>query len=173
MNIISNRTWTRKGFSLLWDVQALFSIAEPSGVISMRQFFSMPGQWPDDLPAAEGDALIVAGLEGCLDILSEKDAVLWMETDLKHCILSFQDEYEGDAALIFWLPGGKYRIIPNIAAQTYHWKCTAPDRDRHLPIGRNLWAGAENEVYRILQSQENNPDPDGPAWAGLYHPRVS
>ncbi|MFB1488916.1 MULTISPECIES: hypothetical protein [unclassified Thiocapsa] len=62
--------------------------------------------WPDELPAAEGDALIVAGLEGCLDVLSGEDAAQWLETDLREAVFSFQDFYEGQAGLILWAPSG-------------------------------------------------------------------
>ncbi len=173
MRTLNDMSWTRRGFSLLWDANALSRIARPSQVVSMRQFFTMQENWPQDLPASDGDALVVAGLEGCLDILSHDDAITWMESDLKACILSFQDEYEGDTALIFWLPAGRKRIQMQMAAETYTWKCAAPKGDRTIQIGQSLWAGAEREVSRILLSEQPEPDPDGPAWIGLFHPRIS
>jgi len=53
---------------------------------------------------------VVSGFEGCLDVLSSEDAEHWIENDLKELILSFQDEYEGQAGLIFWVPSGHNRI---------------------------------------------------------------
>ena len=173
MQIMTNQTWTRRGVSILWDANALSMIAKDSKVISIRQFFALCGKWPDDLPASDGDALVVAGLEGILDILSAEDAAAWLEDDLKSAMFSFQDEYQGDAALIFWTPGGRNRIRPNMAAATYGWKCAAPHGRQMIHIGRNLWGGAENELCRIILSDEANPDPDGPAWGGLFHPRLS
>lgn len=131
----------------------------------------MKNQWPSNLPAAKGDALVVAGLEGCLDILTPESAVQWLETDLKSCILSFQDEYEMQAALIFWLPCGKRRINTASATDTYSWCCSPPATDRLLPIGQALWAGAQSDVKQIFKADD--PNRDGEAWIGLYHPRIS
>jgi len=104
-----DKVWMRRGFTLLWGVKTLGQICQPSHVISVRQLFSMVNAWPEELPASAGDALVVAGLEGCLDVLSGQDAEHWVENDLKDVILSFQDEYEGQAGLIFWVPSGGNR----------------------------------------------------------------
>jgi len=42
-----------------------------------------------------------------------------------------------------------------------------------LPIGRLLFSGAENEVERILNTEDGSADYDGKHWAGLHHPRIS
>ncbi len=105
-----NQGWSRRGFALLWEVKSLVALVEPSSVVSLRQFFALTKNWPDDLPAASGDALVVSGLEGCLDVLDANDAQRWIETDLKEAILSFQDYYEGQAGLIMCLPSGRHRI---------------------------------------------------------------
>jgi hypothetical protein len=49
------------------------------------------------LPAAQGDALIVVGLEGCLDMLTPEDAEQWLREDFKSYVLRFQSEYENQA----------------------------------------------------------------------------
>ena len=41
------------------------------------------------------------------------------------------------------------------------------------PFGRCLWGGAQSDVARILVSAETDPDFDGAAYVGLYHPRIS
>jgi hypothetical protein len=48
--------------------------------------------------------LVVAGLEGSLDLLAPDQAEIWLGDTIKRAILSFQDAYGGEAALIFWLP---------------------------------------------------------------------
>jgi len=165
--------WMRRGFSLLWDAEALSRVVSPSQVVSVREFFALSKSWPEDLPGADGDALVVAGVEGCLDALSDEDGQAWLETDLKRAILGFQDEYEGQAALILWLPSGRRRIQMVRATEEYFWKAGSSKDQSGLPIGRCLWAGAESDVARIIISDAADPDVDGEAFVGLYHPRVS
>ena len=173
MKTINGDAWKRRGFSLLWEPRALTSFIAPTAVVSMREFFVLRKAWPDELPGAAGNALVVAGLDGCLDALSEQDAVAWLESDLKSAVLNFQEHYEGQAALILWLASGRTRIEMNRADEQYAWKIS-PGRDgARLPIGRCLWGGAEADVGRILVSEEKDPDFDGDSYVGLHHPRIS
>lgn len=165
--------WMRRGCSLLWSIETLTKVAEPSQVISMRRFFDVARSWPEELPSGGGNALVVSGLEGCLDVLDPADAEKWIEHDLKNLILSFQDKYEGLAALIFWLPSGRGRISMVGSSEEYYWKHKASDSAKGLHLGRLLWSGAENEVERILDTDDQGTDYDGKAWAGLHHPRIS
>jgi len=165
--------WMRRGCSLLWSIDTLTKVAEPAQVTSMRQFYAMSASWPAELPSGGGDALVVSGLEGCLDLLEQADAEKWIEQDLKDLILSFQGEYEGQAALIFWLPSGRSRISMVGSTEEYYWKHKASESDKGLHLGRLLWSGAESEVERILDTDDQTADYDGKAWAGLHHPRIS
>lgn len=173
MNIHRHNGFMRRGFSLLWDARALASICAPSAAVSMHEFFTMRNRWPDDLPAAEGNALVVAGLDGCLDALTEDNASMWLERDLKVAILDFQDFYQGNAAIILWVPSGRTRVVMDRATEQYFWRATSGRDETRLPFGRCLWGGAESDVVRILVSDEKNPDPDGDAYVGLHHPRIS
>lgn len=167
-----NQGWPRCGIALLWDTEVLSGLNAPDEVVSLRQFFAMADDWPEDLPAANGDALVVAGLEGCLDVLAGEDARRWLETDLKEALLSFQDFYQGQAGLIFWMPSGRNRMSMKGASEAYYWR----HRDsgtNGLPIGRLLFSGAENEVERLLNTDDSHADYDGKHWAGLHHPRIS
>ena len=168
-----HRGWTRRGFSLLWDPNQLPLLVSPEAVLSMREFFLRRQQWPDTLPACDGDALVVAGLEGCLDCLSIDDAATWLETDLRGAVLSFQEHYQGQAALILWVASGRTRIGMDLADEQHYWR-VSPGRDAaRLPLGRYLWGGAESDVSRILVSEDREPDADGRAYVGLHHPRIS
>lgn len=167
-----NKGWARRGFAILWGADTLAQLIAPDRVISMRQFFAMANDWPEDLPAADGDALIVAGLEGCLDVLEAEDASRWIETDLREAVLSFQDHYEGQAGLILWLPSGRTRIEMKGATEQYYWKHRGAGADG-LHIGRLLWSGAEKEVERILDTDDPGADYDSKHWVGLHHPRIS
>ncbi len=175
MITIQGDRWKRRGFSLLWEPHVLTSIIAPTSVVSMRDFFALRNAraWPDDLPGSEGDALVVAGLDGCLDSLSEQDAVAWLENDVKSAVLSFQEHYEGQAALVLWLASGRTRIGMDLADEEYFWKVGAGRDGVRLPLGRCLWGGAEADVGRILVSDEKTPDFDGDAYVGLHHPRIS
>jgi hypothetical protein len=139
----------------------------------MREFLSLAKRWPENLPASAGDALVVAGVEGCLDVLSADDAVRWLEEDLKRLILDFQDYYKGDAALILWLPSGAKRVRMTASTERYTWRLSAPHAEQSIDLGRCLWGGAEADVARILESEDPKADCDGPAWVGLHHPRIS
>lgn len=167
-----NQGWPRRGFALLWKVNTLVDLVAPADVVSLRQFLAMAEDWPNDLPAGGGDALVVAGLEGCLDVLDAADAARWLETDLKEAVLSFQDHYQGSAGLIFWLPSGRHRISMKGATEQYYWKHRSSGADG-LAIGRLLFSGAENEVERLLDSEDGKADYDGKHWIGLHHPRIS
>lgn len=167
------RGWMRRGFSLLWEPHVLSQIIEPRAVLSMREFFALRKAWPDELPGMEGDALVVAGLEGFLDCLAEHDAVAWLESDLKAAVLSFQEHFEGQAALILWLPSGRARVGMVRATEEYFWRIAPGRDDARIPIGRCLWGGAQADAERILVSEEQDPDFDGEAYVGLHHPRIS
>lgn len=173
MNLHRQHGWMRRGFSLLWEPNQLNSVIAPECVLSIRQFFALRKHWPEELPGADGDALVVAGLEGCLDALSEQDAVSWLETDVKRAVLSFQEHYEGGAALVFWVPSGRTRVGMVRATEEYFWRTTPGRDDARISLGRALWGGAEADVARILVSDEKDPDFDGNAYVGLHHPRIS
>jgi hypothetical protein len=173
MKVLQGDVWKRRGVSLLWSGEALGQLAQPAEVLSIRVFFALLGQWPDELPSNAGQALVVGGLEGCLDLMSPTEAEVWMKTDVLPAILAFQDEYGLDAALVFWLPTGKNRVKMNRATEEYSWICAAPYSAQVLELGRILWAGAASDVGRILYPNAPNQDPDGIAWAGLHHPRLS
>ena len=87
MRLVRDKSWARRGVTLLWGAKALNGLAEPSQIGSIRRFFELSRQWPEDLPNGDGKSLIIAGIEGCLDILEPEDAELWLEQELKVAIL--------------------------------------------------------------------------------------
>ena len=173
MRLVQDRSWSRRGVSLLWGPQLLAEIAKPEDVLSIRGFFDLARKWPEDLPSGGGSTLVVAGVEGCLDLLPPEDAEHWLEEDLRPRVLGFQEEYESQTALVLWLPGGGNRVRMTRASESYLWHCGPPWTAQTIPLGRILWSGAENDVGRILDPREKNQDADGPAWVGLHHPRIS
>ncbi len=170
MKLLRNNTaWTRRGCSLLWDPTALASLAKPQEVVTLRQFAAMASGWPGDLPSNDGRAVVVVGVEGCLDALSPDDAMEWVERDLRRLIFAFNDEYQDDAALVFWLPSGRDRVHYALASGEYSWSGLG---DARLPLGHALWAGARDDAHRILLGVAD-ADAEGPGWVGMYHPRIS
>lgn len=172
VHIRPNHGWSHRGLSLLWDSKILSGLVAPEDVLSLRDFFALANKWPDDLTAADGNAVVVAGMDGLLDVLDADGATQWIESDLHTIIQSFQDHFEGQAGLIFWLPSGRSRLTMNPATERYFWK-HRPSGLEGLPLGRLLFSGAEAEVERIIASQDRGADVDGKDWVGLYHPRIS
>lgn len=164
--------WTRRGISLLWGSESLRSVAAPKEIFSMRQFLRLSREgWPEDLPSVGGDALVVAGLDGCLDTMSPSDAVAWIEAVLVPILRAFQGSqgYDGQAALIFWLPGGRSRVEARTVEATYLWQCGGEYNREKISLSRSLWGGAERDV-RLIEDP-NLPEPE--KWVGLYHQRIS
>jgi len=172
VGVLGHDGWKRRGVSVLWGGGVLGSVlADPGEALSLRELFAMAADWPEDLPSGGGNAVVAVGLEAVLDCLDPDEAERWAEERLQPLLRSFQSCYSSEAALLFWMPGGRTRLRSQAAANRYLWACSPGDGT--LPLGRMLWSGAESEVRRILDPGVPNPDWDGPAWIGLHHPRVS
>lgn len=165
MRQLRDTVWQRRGTSWVWDEEARNQICVAGEVWSLRQFLQAKGNWPDDLPSNGGKTLVVAGLDGSLDLLTPTDAELWLGDAIKPAILSFQDEYEGDAALAFWLPGGHNRVRAHAATDEVGWLCHTPHRQQ-IDLGRILWGQANEYPQEILLR-------DGGKAAGLFHLRIT
>ena len=108
----------------------------------------------------------MAGLEGCLDLLTPSDAEAWLGDALKSAILSFQDFYDGQASLIFWLPNGQRRMPIDLATDAVRWRCSAPFSNEMIDFGRVLWGEAREYPQEIILTQGGKP-------AGLFHLRIT
>ena len=158
--------WQRRGVSWLWDSDALAQVCEASDAWSMRQFLQAKANWPNELPSNSGEAVVVAGLEGCLDLLAPAEAEAWLEDKVKEAILSFQRFYHCETALVFWMPSSKGRITINAATDAVTWTCSPPNSQQTLDFGRILWGEALEYPQLILLSQGTVP-------SGLFHRRIS
>jgi len=158
--------WQRRGTSWVWDEEARNQVCEAEQVWSLRQFLRSVGNWPDDLPSNGANTMVVAGLEASLDLLTPEDAEAWLGDTIKNAILSFQGHYEGDAALIFWLPAGQSRIKLNSATDSIEWRCAAPSSESLLAFGRILWSEANEYPQEIVLRE-------GAKTAGLFHMRIA
>ncbi len=158
--------WQRSGTSWIWDEEARNQVCAAHEVLSLRQFLQLVGRWPDDLPSNGDMTMVVAGLEGSLDLLSPEDAEVWLGDVIKDAILSFQDYYQGEASLVFWLPSGQGRIKYHLVTDSIEWRCAAPNNDTLLAFGRILWGEANTYPQEILLRQ-------GGKSAGLFHLRIT
>lgn len=170
MRQVLDTVWQRRGTSWLWDEEARNTVCAASEVWSLRQFLqaAVPGaqRWPDDLPSNGGQTLVVAGLEGSLDLLAPDQAEIWLGDTIKCAILSFQDAYAGEAALIFWLPQGQGRLRVQASTDAVTWLCEVPHRGQLLDFGRLLWGEANEYPQGILLRE-------GAKAAGLFHLRIT
>jgi hypothetical protein len=108
----------------------------------------------------------VAGLDGSLDLLTPGDAESWLADAIKPAILSFQDDWGSDGALVFWLPGGQNRVRAHPATDEVAWLCHAP-HGHQIDIGRILWGQANEYPQEILLHGSAKPA------AGLFHMRIT
>ncbi|WP_340053756.1 hypothetical protein [Pseudomonas sp. JAI120] len=166
MKQIRDTVWQRRGTSWLWDAEALAQVGTASEVWSLRQFVQATGHWPEDLPSNESNTMVVAGLDGCLDLLTPVDAENWLASEMKDAILSFQEFYDGQAALIFWLPSGAGRITSNFATDAVSWLCAHPNSSERIDFGRVLWGEAHEYPQEILLRVGAKP-------SGLFHLRIT
>ena len=166
MKQVHDSVWQRRGVSWIWHDDPFAMVARSSEVYSMRQLLLATRSWPDDLPSNGGDTLVVAGLDACLDLLSPTDADAWLGGDLKSAILSFQDFYDGQASLVFWLPNGQRRIRIDLATDAVRWRCSAPFTNETIDFGRVLWGEGREYLQEIILAQ-------GGKSVGLFHSRIT
>lgn len=166
MKQIRDTVWQRRGTSWLWDAEALAQVGTAREVLSLRQFVQASGNWPEDLPSNDSNTMVVAGLDGCLDLLTPRDAENWLASEMKDAILSFQAFYDGQAALIFWLPSGAGRITSNSATDAVSWLCAHPNANERIDFGRVLWGEAHEYPQEILLRVGAKP-------SGLFHLRIT
>lgn len=168
MRQLRDTVWQVRGTSWLWDESLRNEICLASEVWSLRQFLRIskaPERWSPDLPSNGGRTLVVAGLDASLDLLTPSDAETWLSDVIKPAILSFQDEWGSDGALVFWLPGGHNRVRAHPATDEVTWLCHAPHMHQ-IDFGRILWGQANEYPQEILLQDGSKP-------AGLFHLRIS
>ncbi len=170
MRQVLDTVWQRRGTSWLWDEEARNTVCAAGEVWSLRQFLQATAPngngWPDDLPSNDNQTLVVAGLEGSLDLLAPDQGEIWLGDTIKRAILSFQDVYAGEAALIFWLPQGDSRLRVQASTDAVSWLCDASHRGSQLDFGRLLWGEATEYPQEIMLREGGKP-------AGLFHLRIT
>jgi hypothetical protein len=158
--------WHSRGTTWLWDEAALPALGPVADAWSLRRWLRTVGQWPNDLPGAGGQVVLVAGLDMALDAQPAADAETWLRDVLKPAVLSFQAAYDGGGALVFWLPTGRNRMKVNSATDAVTWACGGADHGKALDFGRILWGAAGDYPQQLLLQPGGAP-------AGLFHARIT
>jgi hypothetical protein len=168
MKQLLDTVWQRQGISWIWDENARNLVCQAGEIWSLRRLLRAVGKWTvvsPELPSNNDSALVVAGLDGSLDLLAPDDAEEWLGNEVKGAILSFQTHFQDQAALIFWMPGCGRRVTVS-ATDAVCWVCGAPYSGRTLDFGRILWGEAREYPKEIFTG-------DSKTSAGLYHRRIS
>lgn len=167
--LVNDDLWTRRGISLLWDADELNKLCSPKQIISLRQFRQLHahGWQENELPLVNDAALIVAGLEACLDSLPSEEMTTWLEQKIYPTIVSYQREVAdggNQAALIFWIVE-PVRLKHNVSEESWLWHCSGEHRNHQIPLSHCLFNGAQHDLKEIHDAKGNR--------LGLYHPRIS
>ena len=168
---LADDIWARRGITLLWDAEKLSALCAPDQIISLRRFLQLhKAGWPEaELCLVGGTTVVVAGLEGCLDVMSPQATETWLLQVVHLAIRSFQREVADgglQAALVFWFVDSK-RIRHEVAEDTYEWHCDGDYRGKTIVLSRCLFNGAQHELRRIVGAK----GVDHPI--GLYLSRIS
>jgi hypothetical protein len=165
--------WTRRGISLLWDADQLARLCQPQQVVSVRRFMQLHAAgWPEDqLHLVNEKALVVAGLEGCIDALPPDPACDWLHGTFYKALVAYQQQVAGgggEAALILWFVDHR-RLAHQTNDDTYYWQCGTEYKSKQIPLSRCLFNGAQHDLRRIHVAGDKKTE----NWVGLYHPRIS
>lgn len=167
--LVNDDLWTRRGISLLWDAEKLSLLCDAKQVISLRQFLQLHDSgWPEsELPLVNDVALVVAGLESCIDSLPPEEMTEWLEQKIYPAIVSFQREVAdggNQAALVFWMVEHA-RLKHHVSEDSWTWHCSGEHRNEQIPLSHCLFNGAQHDLKEIQDAKGNR--------LGLYHPRIS
>lgn len=167
--LINDDLWTRRGISLLWDADELNKLCQPNQIVSLRRFRQLHSAgWPEDeLPLVSDVALVVAGLEACIDSLPPEEMTAWLEQKIYPAIVSYQREVAGggsQAALIFWMVEHA-RLKHDVSEDAWLWHCSGEHRNDRIPLSHCLFNGAQHDLKEIHDANGKR--------IGLYHPRIS
>lgn len=166
---LTDDVWKRRGINILWSGSALTELQAAPKVVSLRRFFELQELgWPEDeIPWVDDAALMVAGLDVAIDALPMEEAEDWIEQQVYSRILDFQDCFQGEASLIFWMADEK-RWFEVAGDNAFEWFLDGRYKGQRLALGRCIWNGAQNGVRRVEVSENGKS-----SWIGLHHYRIS
>lgn len=168
-----SKMWKKEGISLLWDAHELKALwqNEKRKIVSVRGFCRLEKSNWEAVPMM-GKALVVAGLDACLDTLPTDEISEWLEEKIRPAIVNFQEEVAdggNQAALVFWFGDGKrvrFEEVGESGESAWKWRCAGKYRDDEIEIGKCLFGGAHGDLKEIFVANHDHT-------IGLYHPRIS
>jgi hypothetical protein len=107
-----------------------------------------------------------------MDCLDPRDGEQWLKRELWPVVEAFQRMYEGEEALVFWLPGRRNRFTLREQGGGYSWACDAAN-ENHIHFTRSLFGGADRDIHEIQNPLSKSPNVAGGDWWGLHLRRIS
>ena len=166
--LVANDLWQRRGISLLWDAESLNGFCKPNQILSIRQFRCLyEDAWREvDDYLVNDSALVVAGLESCIDSLDPEKATEWLKANIYREMIDYQKEVARggtEAALILWIADQR-RLEYNVSESAWTWHCAGEHKNEQIPFGHCIYNGSQKDVQEI-QTKEGSV-------LGLYHQRI-
>ncbi len=161
---VEGGVWFNRGCSIIWDPRCLTRLVKDNSEvtpISMALRFGKTETWPEELPAHSGRAMVVVGLDGCLESLEESQREGWLRNHIKPMVLSFYRRFQNGKSLIFFFERGKSAFIDHIE-DAFLWQPSSK-QDKPVPIVKFLYGGRFEEIKRLISEADADKEP----W-GLY-----
>ncbi len=154
--------WFKRGCSIIWDNRCLTRLVKDNTEItpiSSALRMAKNNSWPEDLPAAKGRAMVVVGLDGCLESLEDDQREKWLKEHIKPLVFSFYHKFENEGALIFFFERGSTAFIEH-SADAFFWRPTNKNGEA-LPIVKFLYGGRANEIKTLVSEVDESKRPWG------------
>lgn len=161
---VEGGVWFKRGCSIIWDPRCLTRLVRDNTEItpiSSAMKYAKTDSWPEELPAHSGKAMVVVGLDGCLESLESVQREKWLKEHIKPMVLSFYRKFQNDKSLVFFFERGKTAFVDDIE-DAFLWQPSSK-QEEPVPIVKFLYGGRFEEIKRLISDTEPNKEP----W-GLY-----
>lgn len=164
MREMTSSTWLRRGSCVIYEKQLLAPLIQSGCMVSLRHALGWMLAWPQQ-PPAEGQTVLVGGLQTCLEVLPPTEAEDFLQKRVKPFIEEFQS-YWPQCGLVFGF--GAHPNAFRITAMKEEIEFVRADKSA-VRLSAPLWNGSGTlDMYQIfhLDPQSKHQSP-----AGFYVPR--
>jgi hypothetical protein len=155
-------TWYRQGCSVIWEPKALLSVvnsnAEVTPIATAMRYYKT-SSWPEELPAKDGRAMVVVGLDGCLEGLPPQQREEWLKGHVTKLVRSFYAKYDTQCSLIFYFERGINAFKQDLR-DAFLWR-PSQSGEKPIPIMRFLYGGRFPEIKRLVPQTGGSREPWG------------